>query len=1423
MQRAESGGASESKVAKASSESMEKTSRMVLPFSLSGVQRQVKVGKTNDPAEHEANRVADHVTSGGSGAKATISRLQLLQRQTQDPSATSVHRAATEEVKKAEESKPGDTATVHRASSETKTETPVQRAAADDSQVKRAGKPEDASVQRAAADDSQVKRAGKPEDASVQRAAADDSQVKRAGKPEDASVQRAAADDSQVKRAGKPEDASMQRAAADEKTGGDVHRAEESHDAVHRSCCGGMGDAWDHRPSGTATVLCKFQNEPSGEGVLHRKAAAVEEPVHRKEIATMDHAAEHAISTKDAGVPLRPEVRHALEARMGADFGGVRVHEGPQAHQSAAAIHARAFTYKNDIWLGRGESQDNLSLMAHEATHVVQQGAAVKRATDAHKHDEEEKPVVRRSAWDTIKGIAKGAVDAAGNVIAMGADAFWSLAKKVAPSWVIDIIEGIRSKGIVGYLRDKVSGAFNGIFGGLGKDSGGFIAGMMQTFSTLLSTAHEIIGALGRGDCQPLFDAVGKLGNALKEMAGAAWDKVKAFFAPIGDFFSGLWKKFGAPVVDFLGDVAADIWNDIKALGQKIWDGTQPIRDALSAAWKWIKDQLGIGDEPEGQNGLLQWVQKKLGEAWDWFKEKLQPIIGPMQAMVDKIKAIIPLDKILHLRDTVHEWLQHATQMVTNMRKPKDVTKNQEALRGQILPAVKAAIVGLKGKIAGAGSWIAEQIGGIAQTVNGLFSSLRSNPILGKLSGAISWVQDKITSLSNWVQGGVVGLFTTIGNGVAKLADFIEPVLNVLKKIVSVIVNIVKELPGLVLGPVWKAIPACIRDPIKDFIIENILSQIPIISTFLKVPEIWSKIQKLVMDFLAAVFVNGDLSGAALMVIRFVLEAAGINFDLMLSVLGKAASALDDIIMHPVQFLQNLGGAVAQGLNQFVKNIGKHLVTGLVNWLVGPLKDLGVAPIKDLSLESILGLVLGILGITEAKLRQKAEKAVGPKALKVLEAAWKWIKALITGGIGGLWKEIKDQLSNLWSSIIGGITQWITVELVEVAVAKLIKMCNPVGAVIEAIQTIYKAVSFFVQKANEILALVDAVLTSIQQIVAGAIGPAANWIEQALARTIPTVLAFFAKWLGISDPGPKIHDIVKKIQGTVEGALDWLVDKAIAIGKKIAGVLGLGGKKEKPEDHDAKWTAGVAGVKKELAAMEEKGIAEGDIEAAIPGWKTTYGFETLTVKESEEEWEIDGGMSDGGKVATEPRPGSKGHPFSLDWPKPAAAGYRDLYFGGKVAHRTQKYLAAHEGQEVGGEVVEVFHPTSQKKLPGSNTTIGLTSKYQLHVGSVIGPLSDAETPGGGTLNSVLKEYGFSPDAEYADADHVQEIQFGGPNTLGNLWPLNASVNRGAGSSLSKAPIKYPAPSTRTTTVPELKSHTSRKYYFKLTGFGPDDR
>jgi hypothetical protein len=1124
-----------------------------------------------------------------------------------------------------------------------------------------------------------------------------------------------------------------------------------------------------------------------------------------------------------------------MEARFGHDFSNVRIYTDAAAAQSARSVHALAYTVGNRIVFGGGNYAPRTArgdgLLAHELTHVVQQAGArvdcplrIGPADDAHERAasaashthtadgpssvaatavqrlqrapddnaaQPSAPAAETSWWDRIKSAGGAVLDAAGNLVSMTGDLALSVIQRVAPS-VVPLIQAIRSKGIVGYLQDKASGAFSRVFGKLA-NSGGFIGGLLQSFTEMAGTARTILSALSHNDCQPLFDAIGRLGDVIKQMAGDAWDKIKEFFAPIGDFFSGLWQKFGAPAVDFLTQYASDVWDGIKAIGSQIWDFVVAVKDKaaqfFAPAWNWVKRQLGIGDAAEDQNGLLQWVEAKLGAAWDCVKQQAEPIIAPMKAFAAKVAEFIPIGKILHLRDTLHGWLGHAGDMIRNLQKQQGVTDNQTDLREKILPAIKSSIIALGGTISSAGGWASSQIAGLMQTVTGLFGALRNNSIIGKFAGAIEWVEDKVKGLGNWVEAGVVKLFDLAGQGVARLANFVEPVLDGLKKLVGVVANVVTALPGLVLGKAWNAIPECIREPIKKFIIEHILSAIPVISTFVKIPEIWKKIQKLVMDFLATVFVKGDLGGAAIMVIRFVLEAVGVDVNLFLSILANAAEALDDVIMHPVEFLKNLFGALSKGFGQFLKKIGTYLLSGLLEWLLGSLADLGITPPKQFTLGTVLELVLQILGISAAKLRKKLAAVIGPGAIGVLEKAWSWISALITGGFAGLWEQIKTRVGDLWGMVIGGISQWVTVNLVEAGIEALIKLSNPVGAVIEAIRTIYKVLTFVVEKVNKILRLVSAVVTSIGRIAKGDIGEAANFIEQALANSVASLIAFFAEWLGFGDPSPTIRDVVMKIQEKVDTAIDWLLDKAVAFGRGVLGALGLRDKDREAED--PKWSKAVAGVNGALANMEgESGdgtLSEEQIEAKLPEWKSTYGFSTLRVTAADDEYEIIGGMSSDRRVADVPAAGdgrTKKHPIDFAWVKPVLADYEPIT------------LAPPDEVEAAGGKRGALPLADLKKLKGAFTarptgsrsltsmTVGVAAPYRITQNFVFEAKSPTSRGGTvGKFNNELKDWGYNRDDNLdppTDGDHVLELQLGGPDEEVNIWPLNASINRSSG-------------------------------------------
>lgn len=85
-------------------------------------------------------------------------------------------------------------------------------------------------------------------------------------------------------------------------------------------------------------------------------------------------------SLNGRGSPLARTERAFFETRMGHDFSGVRIHTDSNAQQLARSVQARAFTYGNNVVLGAGEHAPGTAvgrrLMAHELTHVVQQGGA---------------------------------------------------------------------------------------------------------------------------------------------------------------------------------------------------------------------------------------------------------------------------------------------------------------------------------------------------------------------------------------------------------------------------------------------------------------------------------------------------------------------------------------------------------------------------------------------------------------------------------------------------------------------------------------------------------------------------------------------------------------------------------------------------------------------------------------------------------------------------------------------------------------------------------------------------------------------------------------------------------------------------------------------------------------------------------------
>lgn len=83
------------------------------------------------------------------------------------------------------------------------------------------------------------------------------------------------------------------------------------------------------------------------------------------------------------GAQLPEHVRSEMESQFNHDFSSVSIHTGGTADTLCKQLSARAFTVGSDIFFASGEyapdSQEGKRLLAHELTHVVQQGSGVAR------------------------------------------------------------------------------------------------------------------------------------------------------------------------------------------------------------------------------------------------------------------------------------------------------------------------------------------------------------------------------------------------------------------------------------------------------------------------------------------------------------------------------------------------------------------------------------------------------------------------------------------------------------------------------------------------------------------------------------------------------------------------------------------------------------------------------------------------------------------------------------------------------------------------------------------------------------------------------------------------------------------------------------------------------------------------------------
>jgi hypothetical protein len=851
----------------------------------------------------------------------------------------------------------------------------------------------------------------------------------------------------------------------------------------------------------------------------------------------------------EAGQPIPDEPRQSLETSFGTSLADVRLHVGSQSGELAAEVSANAFTVNKDIYFGDGQfapgSQQGYHLLAHEVTHTLQQGGAVSASSatvsdpaDASEREAEDVAtrVTQQRAAGPVQGTAPDVTRDATDLI---------------PDFILDGVKSAISA-IPGY--DLLAGI-------IGKDpitdqpvrmNRTELIEKLLTYGPFGANVGQVLQAVDvLGDVYTLVTdglAANNLTMArIERDIGAAWDEISvtdgidgnaaivrryvdAILNDVSGFVRGIVDQVIEKVRAVVAEVAEPHLQDPQI--KPVWDLARkvlhydPLRgeDVNAPTVEILGDFLRLIGK---QDALAQMTERgTLQQTADWLDTQFATFASIkndlLQLFADAWDAISP-QNLPNLLDTLPRLAQRAFDLV------RRIGAFAATVLAKVLELVKVSLLG----------WLSQH----AHEMPGfrlMTVMLGQNPFTGD-------------TVPRTAANLIAGFITLLPNGEATYQQLAESgvIDEAAGRIESAMtrLNITTELiTGTFLG-IWNSLS-----------LEDLLAPIP---AFERILARFSDPLNRIIEFATEV---------VKVVIELILKLMNFPSDLIGSIISNAMTAIEDIKRDPVAFLLNMLQALKSGFMGFFDNILPYLLDGLTSWLFRGLGQIGITRPADLSLESVLGLALQVLGITADSLWQKVGEHIGPERMQQmrngvdrLSGAWQFIKDVQEGGAAAIWRYVTDQLSNLWDTVIEMAKNWIMSEIVEKVTTKLISMLDPTGvmAVINSMVAFFNAIQSAIEYLRDILTIVNDYVTTFAQVAAGNIVPGAQKITEGLGHAVPIAIGFLANQVGLGNIPEKIVEIIGGLREMVDQAIDWLIQQAVSLGQSAMNALGLGG--EQPE------------------------------------------------------------------------------------------------------------------------------------------------------------------------------------------------------------------------------------------------------------------
>ncbi|MEO0536676.1 MAG: DUF4157 domain-containing protein [Cyanobacteria bacterium P01_A01_bin.123] len=866
------------------------------------------------------------------------------------------------------------------------------------------------------------------------------------------------------------------------------------------------------------------QRLEADQDVLQRQAIA-EEPIQRQGQGQPTVSARTAatIRSPGPGASLPANTRRRIEPHVGANLSGVRVHSDTNAHRAANSLQARAFTHGNHIFLNRSESSHNLGLMAHEATHVVQQGAAA--------------PIQRQPLPQPAP-----AVEHLPRVSANPPEI-----QRFIPDAVLEELADY-ARHIPGYTLFTVIIGYDPLRGiDVERNATNLLAGLMGLvpFGTAIFDALQEYGVI-----QAAFDWVSnelrRLDLSLSRIERTienAWEDVRIIegfdynlavvqrhfqqlYDDVVDFATSLVNHIVELIkeaaIDFAEPLLAD--NQAWALIKKIIK-YDPLRDApVEATTVEILEDflLLIGKEQEleqmRERGTLQ-------ETADWLDTQFAlfvSLIGQLRGLITEAWNAIQPENLPDLGTNLETLAERAGTFL------EDVWTFASTVAFKVLELIKNALLG----------WLST----FATDIPGyhlLTVILEQDPFTQEA------VPRNATNL-------IRGFMSLIPGGERQFQQMQET---------GVIPQAAQRIEGMMteLGITWPFVQRLFLDLWDAFTIEDLLSPIDAFTRILN--EFHEPLTRLFTFVIEVIKVALEL----------ILALMNFPTDLIGSIITNALQALDDIQRDPVGFLINLLNTAKLGFQKFFDNIVTHLIGGLTDWLFRAVRDAGLEPPTDFSFESILGFVLQVLGLTMDHMWELLANHIGQervdqirgaidRVMEIARDAWGFIQDVQERGIVAVWEYIQSQLTNLWDVVLEQVQSYVMERVVMVGMRWLLSLLDATGItpVINSFIAFFNAIQSAIEYLRDMLEVVNDFVSTVASIAAGDIEPGATRMEQGLGNSIPIVIGFIANQLGLGNISDRLGEIIESIRAMVDRALNWLIEQALRLGRAALESLGFG-------------------------------------------------------------------------------------------------------------------------------------------------------------------------------------------------------------------------------------------------------------------------